>query len=104
MLLFDRLTDSDSKEPRAYAFSSARSQPLNHTPKPKLRLSTGEPEEIPATLRFAPTGQADSPHEEQTADDLSAGVGEAIEHAQRKLDDLRKLLFPDQDDDGPRAA
>jgi hypothetical protein len=31
-------------------------------------------------------------------------VGEAIENAQRKLDDLRKLLFPDQDDDGPRAA
>lgn len=104
MLLSDRLTDSDSKGPKVYAFPSARSRPLKHTPKPKLRLTTDEPEDTPAPLRFNPKAKGDDAQVEHPTDDLSAGVGEAIENAQRKLDDLRKLLFPDQDDDGPRAA
>ena len=101
MVLSNTLGDSDSTGPWAYVFPSARSPAV----KPTLRLHSDEPENIPVTLRFQPsassvreTGQRSSSNE------MVLGVEHAIEDAQRKLDDLRKLLFPDRDDDGPAAA
>lgn len=101
MVLSNTFVDSDSTGPWAYVFPSARSPAV----KPTLRLHTDEPENIPATLRFEPpaSGAGDA-RDPRSSGDIVAGVENAIEDAQRKLDDLRKLLFPTQDDDGPYAA
>ena len=101
MVLSNTFGDSDSTGPWAYVFPSARS----HAMKPTLRLHSDEPENIPATLRFVPTlpGRAES-SQGRSSSEMAMGVEHAIEDAQRKLDDLRKLLFPVRDDEGPSAA
>lgn len=94
MVVTDQSWDSDARGPWA-CWPAPRSPAL----KPKLRLNTGEPETVPQPLKFTPPAVGD-----RGRDELAAGVERAIEDAQRRLDDLRKLVFPEGDDDGPRAA
>jgi len=68
-------------------------------------LHSDEPENIPATLRFEPIAPSIGDMRQRScSNETVLGVEHAIEDAQRKLDDLRKLLFPDRKDDGPSAA
>ncbi len=94
MVVTDQSWDSDARGPWA-CWPATRSPAV----KPKLRLNTGEPEAAPQPLKFSPQAP-----KERGSDDLVQGVERAIEDAQRRLDDLRKLVFPEGDDDGPRAA
>lgn len=77
--------------------------------KPKLRLHTDD-DRTPQPLKFK---KPENPSAENHADEQPSvpssapeklDVEHAIEDAQRRLDDLRKLLFPDDDDSGPYAA
>lgn len=91
MVVTEQQRDSDARGP----WSAAARRPAL---KPKLRLNTGEPEAVPQPLKFSP------PPEGHRSQDIVQGVERAIEDAQRRLEDLRKLMFPDGDGDGPRAA
>ena len=72
--------------------------------KPKLRLLTEELIDPPAPYRF-PGPRKDASRTKCPSDDTVAGVEAAMEDAQRRLDDLRALMFPVNPNDlGPRAA
>lgn len=94
MVVTDQAWDSDARRPWA-CWPATRSAAV----KPKLRLNTGEPDAAPQPLKFTPPGKQD-----RGPNDIVQGVERAIEDAQRRLEDLRKLVFPEGDDDGPRAA
>ena len=93
MVVTEQQRDSDARGPWS-AWAAGRRPAL----KSKLRLNTGEPEAAPQPLKFTP------PPEGGRSQDIVQGVERAIEDAQRRLDDLRKLMFPEGGDDGPRAA
>lgn len=99
MVVTDMPRSSDAMKPWLHP-SAARSTAV----KPKLRLHTDD-EDNTSPLKFtqpvAKDGAANSGPEAQP-DTLN--VEHAIQDAQRRLDDLRKLLFPDDDDRGPSAA
>lgn len=73
--------------------------------KPKLRLHTDN-ESTPPPLKFtaAETATGRQAAEGPATQPDKLDVEHAIEDAQKRLDDLRKLLFPEDDDRGPFAA
>jgi hypothetical protein len=101
MVLSDPFGEYDALRPWFIAAPAARSQPV----KPHLKLHTDTPENVPNTLRFS--AASDTRSEAQRVEDrreIALSVEHAIEDAQRKLDDLRRLLFPGGDGDGPSRA
>jgi hypothetical protein len=102
MVLTGSFGEYDALWPRFISTPAPRSLPV----KPHLKIHSDEPENIPTTLRFS--SASDTRSEAQRSEDrrdIALSVEHAIEDAQRKLDDLRRLIFPD--DDGttpPRAA
>jgi hypothetical protein len=101
MVLTDSFGEYDAWRPGFIASPALRSPPV----KPHLKLHTDTPENIPTTLRFS--AASDTRSEAQRAEDrrgIALSVEHAIEDAQRKLDDLRRLLFPGGDGDGPTRA
>ncbi|MEK6701853.1 MAG: hypothetical protein AABZ53_06290 [Planctomycetota bacterium] len=72
--------------------------------KPKLRLLTEDQIDPPAPYRFPAPAKPGSKSASPSPDTI-AGVEAAMEDAQRRLDNLRALMFPvNPNDQGPRAA